>query len=119
MAAITIQNLAIAGLVPSYGAAAAGDTVAVANDERILVHVKNGSGASVTVTIPAKATPQTIAGFGSVAMADLTVAVGAGAEKLIGPIPSGYVDAATGAAAVNYSATTNVTRTAYRVGAPV
>jgi hypothetical protein len=119
VAAITIQNLAIAGLTPSYGAAAAGDTVAVAGDERILVHVKNGGGSSITVTIPAEATPQTIAGFGSVAMADLTATIAAGAEKIIGPISSGYIDAATGTAAVNYSSTTSVTRTAYRCGKPV
>lgn len=119
MAAITIQNIVAAGVAPSFVAAAAADTVAVVGDERILVHVANGSGDSINVTIPAEDTPQTIAGFGSVAMSDLVVAVAAGAEKIIGPIPRGYVDAATGTAAVNYSATTDVTRTAYRIGAPV
>jgi hypothetical protein len=118
MAAITIQNIVTSGLTPAYGAAAAADTVAVTSSDRICVHVKNGAGSPITVTIPKVASTVTVPGYGSVSTADITATIAAGAEALIGPIPQGYVDPATGTAAVNYSSTTTITRTAYRIGTP-
>jgi hypothetical protein len=118
MAAITIQNIVTGGLTPAYGAAAAADTVAVASNERIAVHVKNGAGAPITVTIPKVGSSVTVPGYGSLSTTDITATIAAGAEAIIGPIPQGYVDPATGTAAVNYSSTTTVTRTAYRLGQP-
>jgi hypothetical protein len=111
--------MVIAGIVPTMGAAAAGDTIPMTAADRVFLDVLNGSGSSINVTLTAKATPQVIPGFGSTTIADLVVAVAAGAEKLIGPIPSGYIDQTTGKVSVAYSSTTTVTRAAIRVPAPV
>lgn len=70
---------------------------------RILL-VDNGSGASVTVTLP---TPATVDGL---AIADKTVAVAAGAVAAValGPVPYAYLQTG-GVVHVDYSAVTSVT----------
>ena len=56
---LTIQEIARAGLEPSYSNAAA-DGNNFENTGREFVHVKNGSGSAVTVTIQ---TPGTVDGL--------------------------------------------------------
>lgn len=100
MAALAIQKITKAGTTPSYGAAAGGgDTVATDGSRRFL-HVKNGGAGSITVTIDrVKPCDQ---GFDH----DLSVAVAAGTERLIGPLPTEEFGAN---AAVTYSGVTSVT----------
>lgn len=68
------------------------------------VAIKNGSGAGITVTLDIVATVD------GAAVVDPTVAIAAGATKLIGPFPKGiYNDPVTGKAKVTCSATASVT----------
>lgn len=119
MADIPLQDCVFtdAALTPASAGAAAGDTIPIANGERVILEVTNGSGSSITVTIaPAKSTVN-VKDIGPVTVPSRTVSVGAGATKRIGPIPPGYVGA-SGKAAITYSATTDVTRAAFRVPTP-
>jgi len=101
--AVNTQQIGIGGASPTYSpATVAGDEFRP--DARTLVHVKNGSGASITVTIPAYGS-----GPGGNPVANRTVSVPAGGERVIGPFdPSGF-SAPDGLAMLLYSAVTSVT----------
>jgi hypothetical protein len=101
MATYTVQTAAATGVVPTYGAAAASDEFA--NNGRTVLHVKNGGGAPINVTI---ASAYTLDGL---ALADQVVAVANGAEKIIGPFSTAVYNDASGNVTVTYSATTSVT----------
>lgn len=110
---LTVQPVTIAGATPSYAAANV-DGHAVANTGHEFLHVKNGGGAPITVTI---VTPLTVGGR---AVADDTVTVPNGGERMIGPFsqtahshPSGSADASE--VHVNFSAITSVTVAAFKV----
>lgn len=81
MALVAAQQIQIAGTAPTYNAASGGGDTVAASD-RTHVHVKNGSGSSITLTIT---TPGTVAGL---AIADATITVPAGAERIVGPLTS-------------------------------
>ncbi|RJX18505.1 MAG: hypothetical protein C4570_06400 [Ammonifex sp.] len=102
MAQLTVQNIALAGLTPSYAAAAAGGDN-FTNDGRAFLHVKNGSASSINVTVDS-AVPCN-QGFDH----DITVAVAAGADKMIGPFDPERFNDSTGKVNVTYSAVTTVT----------
>lgn len=107
--ALTVQSVVRTGLEPAY-TAAVGDGHSVLNDGRLtFVHVVNGSGSEVTITIP---TPGSVDGL---AVADRTVAVPAGEERMIGPFPTATYNQADGTVHVDYSATTSVTVGAFKV----
>jgi hypothetical protein len=100
MAVIAPQVVQVAGTAPTYAAASAGGDTVAAGD-RTWIHVKNGSGSPVTVTI---VTPGTVAGL---AIADITVSVPATTgEKLIGPLTASLVG---DPAQISYSASATVT----------
>lgn len=116
-AALTLQNLSAGGLAPSFTAAIA-DGHAINNQYgNVVLWVKNGSGASINITI---VTPGTVDGN---AIADKVVAVPAGADRIIGPFDPRYYnqDDSSGdtglnyAAFINYSATASVTIAALRI----
>lgn len=77
---LDVQTLSRDGIDPSYEAANA-DGEEVANSGRMFIHVQNGGGGSITVTIQ---TPGTVDGL---AVADREVSIGAGNDKMIGPFP--------------------------------
>lgn len=106
MAALVTQTLGYpAPLAPTYVAAGAGGDTIKAGDN-VREFVKNGSGASINVTIPRY--PATDAE--GVAEAPLVVAVAAGAERWIGPLyGSRFTNPATGNVEISYSAVTTVT----------
>lgn len=109
MAALTVQNVARSGLAPSYSAAAGGgDTFT--NDGAVLLHVKNGGGSSINVTVASTAP----AGVG-LAAANVVVAVPNAGERMIGPFPAAAFCDANGSVAVAYSAVTSVTVAAVRL----
>lgn len=102
VALITTFSPAVAGTPPTYGAAAAGDTV---RPGTTLV-VKNGSASSITATLVTPGNLRT-----GDAYPDKQYTVAAGAEAWI-PVLSDYADPTDGLARVNWSATTSVTRAA-------
>jgi len=111
MAALSIQTIAITGIVPSYSAASGGGDTFVCSTDRTYLHVKNGGGSPITVTVvtPGEAAP-------GVAIADVAVSVSNGSEKIIGPFYAALYQDSTGTAAVTYSAVTSVTIGAFKLG---
>lgn len=112
MADLTIQTIAAAGLDPAYSAVSATDKLKADSGERHFLHVKNGGGVSTTVTITAQKTTARVGGAGSVTISNMSVAIPAGEERLIGPFPEAYLDTA-GDVNIAYSATTSVTAAAF------
>jgi hypothetical protein len=98
---------------PSYAAAAGGgDTFTP--DRDTFLHVKNGSGGAITVTV---VTPRADA-LGN-AIADNAVSVPAGQERMLGPYPAEhYADPADGLADITYSGVTSLTIGVFRVTQP-
>lgn len=108
---LAVQEITIAGLDPAYTAANV-DGHAVVNQRRAFLHVKNGSAASVTVTV---VTPLTVGGR---AVADDAVAIPASGERMIGPFdPSVHNGTGVdkGKVHVDFSAVTSVTVAALAV----
>ncbi|MCI3271022.1 hypothetical protein [Streptomyces cylindrosporus] len=100
MAALSAQRVALSGTAPTYSAASAGgDTAPVGGGLKL--HVSNGSGSAVTVTI---VTPGTIDGL---AIGDAALSVPAGGHGFI-PLTNVYRDPVTGRANITYSAVTTV-----------
>lgn len=103
------------GIVPSYSAAPAGGT-ALAGTGDIVLHVKNGGGAPINVTV---VTGGTLEGE---PVADKVIAVANGAEKMIGPFKPAVFNQPSGAAShagqvtIDYSAVTSVTIAAFQRG---
>jgi hypothetical protein len=115
MAAMTIQSLAEAGATITYSAVSSSDTIADDGTQRTFLHVKNGGGSSINVTITAQQTSRSVPGMGAMTKSNQVVAVGAGAEKMIGPFPPDAYKDSSGLVNVAYSATTSVTAAAVKV----
>lgn len=101
MAAVTTrlaQQTSDTLLAPTYNAAAAGDKV----HPGVLLHIKNASGGSVTMTM---VTPGTA--FGQ-AIGDKVNTVGAGTDGFVRVPAEGFADT-TGLVPLTWSATTSVT----------
>lgn len=105
--ALTLQTIAKTGIVPSYASANV-DGNSFANDGNTVLHVKNGSGSSITVTIQ---TPGTV---DDLAVAERTVTVANASEKMIGPFPPGIYNQ-SGEVYVDYSAVTTITVGAFKI----
>lgn len=91
------QSPNTSGVVPTYNVAAAQNSIQ--NNGRTLLHVKNGSGAGINVTLVATGSQD------GVAMPNKVIAVAAGAERVIGPIPPGLYNFSDGTCEVDFSAT--------------
>lgn len=102
MALIATQQMTAAGAAITYSAVSASDTGDISNG-RTFLYVKNGGASSDTVTIT---TPGTV-GPG-LAIADLTVAVPNGQDRMIGPLDPALFGT-LGIATVGHSYTTSVT----------
>lgn len=93
------------GIDPTYSSANA-DGEEVANSGRMFIHVMNGSGASIDVTIQ---TPGTVDGL---TISDKVVAIAAGEDAMIGPFPPAIYNrdpGETDTVYVDFSAVTSVT----------
>lgn len=111
---VTTQSITRAGLTPALTAPNVdGDII---DSGACWLHVFNGAGAPITVTVQSPVTVDDLA------VADLAVTVAAGALKLIGPFPARTfrqpADAAVGAGRVlvDYSSVTSVTRAVVALG---
>ena len=100
MATRDSQQSSVAGLAATYHAASGGgDKV----PPGCLLHVKNGSGSSINLTL---ATPGTAYGQ---PIGDQVVAVPAGAERFVSVPSEGFTDMADGLVSLAWSAVTTVT----------
>lgn len=102
MAVLPTQAVSRTGLGPTYSAAAGGGDKLTPGDH-VCLHVKNGGGSSITVTL---VTPGTVEGL---AVADVAVVVPNAGERMIGPLPASLFRASDGYADVTYSGVTSVT----------
>jgi hypothetical protein len=115
VATLTTQVVTRAGVTPTYGAAAGGGDAMACSDDSFL-HVKNGGGAPITVTL---AIPSGASSYSNVAYTNTQVSVSNGSEKMIGPIKSAiYADPTTALCVITYSAVTSVTVAALQVLEP-
>ena len=109
MATLTVAT-AIRGLgVDMAGAACAGGGDAFANTGQEVVSIKNGSGASITVTFVTQATVDALA------VGDLAVVVLAGATMAVGPFQPGIYNDASGLLQMTYSGVTTLTAKVLKV----
>ena len=93
---LTVQPIIRTGLTASYSDATTGG-IAFANEGRSVVHIKNGSGATTTLTI---VTPGTVDGL---AISDRTVQIAAATEEFIGPFQPGIYNQSTDVVHVDIS----------------
>lgn len=105
MAVLTAQSVVAAGTAPTYAAAAAGGDTCVAPAGRSWVHVKNGSGGAITVTVVSQATP----GVGLATSSRAVSVPATTGERLIPIEDAAWVNATTGAISLTYSAVTSLT----------
>lgn len=109
MAILSTQVVALTGLAPTYGAAAGGGDKSECG-ERQFVHVKNGGGSPITVTLT------TTAAVRGQTVGNVTVSVPASGERMIGPLTADlFAGASDGLCAVGYSGVTSVTVAALRI----
>lgn len=110
MALLTTQTIKGSGITPTYAAASAGgDKVSLAALNTFL-HIKNGGGSSITVTV----TTQN-ADYRGLTLPDRTVTVAAAGEQMIGPLDASLQADINGQASIGYSAVTSVTVAAFRL----
>jgi len=108
MATLTVQNISLTGITPSYASAAAGGDE-FANTGDTYFQIKNG-GSEITLTIE---TPAKIEGID---IAEITVTIPATTgDKVIGPFDPSIFNQSTGRVAVTYSAVTTVTVGAFKL----
>lgn len=110
MATLTVTDLVATGITYTLAAAAVGGDE-FSNSGKEFVIIANASVGSITVTI---VTQQTFSGL---ALADQTVAVGAGVTKLIGPFPTQLYNDANARVQLTYSGVTTLTVGAFRLSA--
>lgn len=109
MATLTTQTVSLSGLAPSYAAATGGGDKAEAGDRNFL-HVKNGGGSAVTVTLTATASVR------GQSVSNVTVSVPASGERMIGPlVPDLLLNQTDGLVGIGYSGVTSVTVAAIRI----
>jgi hypothetical protein len=111
MAALTPQQIVTTGngVKPIYGTAnSGGDTLAQESKARRFVHYKNGSGGTLTITVAKQVSTLPVSGYGSVAISDITCAIPAGEERMLGPFSDAYKDG-NGNINFTYSGVTSLT----------
>ena len=108
MATLTAQEIVEAGLESTYAAAGAGGDEFTNNGQEF-IHIKNGSGGDLTVTVTAQRTSFTRPDAGVVSKADSVVVVTAGEERFIGPFPILAFNDSGNKAQITYSGVTSLT----------
>ena len=108
MATLTVQQADLDGLSASYDACAGGGDV-FTNDGSTFLHVKNGSGGALTVTVAAAR--QCDHGYTH----DSVTSVGAGADAFIGPFDIPRFNNVSGQCSITYSGVTSLTIAAIKL----
>ena len=97
-----------AGVEPAYtGSLDTANTYQTPNDGKTFIHVKNGGGSPDTVTI------ETVSVIDGLALADRTVSVPAGEERMIGPFQKDIYNDGNGLLNYTHSFITSVTQAAF------
>jgi hypothetical protein len=102
MATVSAQDITLDGLEAEYSQASAGGDL-FAPGATTLLHVRNGSGASINATV---ATTFQVFGLD---LENVVTAIPAGEERFLGPYQRTYFAASSGFATVSWSATGSVT----------
>ena len=110
MAVLSLQSITAAGLAATYATAAGGGDKIPLGAGNVFLHVKNGGGSSITVTITTQANT-----FKGLTVPDRTVTVANGTDKFIGPIDPALHADINQQASIGYSAVTSVTVAALRI----
>lgn len=110
MALLGTQTITAAGLAASYTAASGGGDKMSLTAANTFLHVKNGGGSPITVTITTQANQ-----IDGLTIPDRTVTVAASADKMIGPITQARHGDINQQASIAYSAVTTVTVAAIRI----
>ncbi|MBP2232565.1 hypothetical protein J2847_005894 [Azospirillum agricola] len=107
MAHITAQTTSEAGAALTYSAAgSSGDSFT--NTGKELLHIKNGAGSPVTLTIKSRNATPSPDGFGPVSKPDRTVTVPAGGDRIVGPFPLKAFNDSNSRVSMTYSSATSV-----------
>jgi hypothetical protein len=113
MAEITAQSISESGLAaPEYSTCnSGGDTVVNGGVNRgpVFLHIKNGSGGELTVTITAQVTSIDLEAYGTVTKSNASVVVPSSGASFIGPFPSAIYNNSDDAIAITYSGVTSLT----------
>lgn len=117
MALIPIQALGEGGNNLTYASVASGDEIdlAVAAGKTVVLHVKNGGGGSINVTLTANSASFNTADSGLVSKANNVTAVGAGADRMICLKPSAIWKNVNNRIPITFSGVTSVTVAAFTV----
>ena len=107
MATLTRQEVTESGLLATYSAAAGGGDD-FKNTGVEWIHVKNGSGGNITVTVVAQNTDASNVPFGDLTKASSVVVVDAATEQFIGPFPTNAFNL-VGSVQITYSGVTSLT----------
>tara|TARA_R110002050_G_scaffold266360_1_gene407674 strand:- start:129 stop:473 length:345 start_codon:yes stop_codon:yes gene_type:complete len=108
MAELTVQQITETGGAATYETAAAeGDTAD--NNGNMFLHIKNGGGGSITVTITALTTSVDSGMYGDLTKANASIAVAAEGEAFIGGFAPAAFNDGNGEIAITYSGVTSVT----------
>lgn len=108
---LSVQSISRSGLNPTYSAAPAdGHSVANGSGKKRFIHVKNGGGSPINVTVQTPLTIDT-----SLAVSDLVVAVPNAGERIIGPFPSEVYSQSDGSIYVDFSGVSSVTVAAFEL----
>ncbi|MFD1627654.1 hypothetical protein [Azospirillum griseum] len=109
MAQLPTQRPTEAGAALTYAAAdPPGDSFL--NTGKEVVHVKNGGGGPITLTVKSRNVAPEVPGYGPVAKPDRAVTIPAGGDRLIGPFPiKAFTEPTTSRVSMTYSSTTGVT----------
>ncbi|MDH5187354.1 MAG: hypothetical protein OEW37_00195 [Rhodospirillaceae bacterium] len=108
MATLTVYTTALDGVTPSYVAATGGGDDFV-NSTNTLLHIKNGSGGDITVTV--NSLKSCSYGFDH----DSVTVVTAGSEEIVGPFDTKRFNDSNGKAAITYSGVTSLTIAAFKL----
>jgi hypothetical protein len=107
MATLVKQDIVDTGLKPTYAAASSGgDDFANDGSGRLFLHIKNGDGSSHTATVTAVVSTTEKAGFPTLTVPNIVVAIPASEERMIGPFP---LTAYGSTPSITYDAVTSVT----------
>lgn len=116
MATLARQVLVEAGIVPAYAAATSGGDQVDNSDGRTFLHVKNGSGGSINVTIAEQIPGTTVEdpALGTLSKSSVVKAVAAAGEAILGPFKKSAFNDANNFLQITYSSATSVTIGAFK-----